>query len=158
MAAQGEALAAKLREATDQLVATVEGCSDAQWRAATAAEGWTVAATAHHAARGLAATSRLMMRVANALPPPPITMEGVDSRNAQGAQEFANCSKVEAIDLARQNSMDAADMLRGFNEEQLGRTAMLPFLGNATMSTAQLAERMVLGHLLGHLESIQASL
>ena len=47
---KSEALAAKYEQATDAFKVKVQGLSDADLQAKTAAEGWTVAATAHHAA------------------------------------------------------------------------------------------------------------
>lgn len=65
MGAQAEALAAKLEQENDALIAAIEGLSDAQWRALTKDEGWTVAATAHHVAGGHRAIAELIQAHAN---------------------------------------------------------------------------------------------
>jgi DinB superfamily len=157
MGAQGESLATKLQLATDQLIAAVDSCSDAHWKAKTSAEGWSVGVAAHHAAGGIAPTSGMVQAVANGMPLPPITMEILDGGNAEHAKQFANCTRAETLDLARKNSAGAISMLRGLSDEQLGKTATLALMNNATVSAAQLAEMAVVGHVQGHLQSIKAT-
>ena len=53
--------------------------------------------------------------------------------------------------------MKTAD-LRGMSDEQFANTTVLPLLGENPVSAAQLSEMLVIGHILGHLESIQASI
>ena len=157
MGAQGESLATKLQLATDQLIAAVDSCSDAHWKAKTSAEGWSVGVAAHHAAGGIGPTSELVQATANGMPLPPITMEIVDGGNAEHAKQAANCTRAETLDLARKQVAGATAMLRGLSDEQLGKTPTLAFMNNATVSAAQLAEMLVVGHVQGHLQSIKAT-
>jgi hypothetical protein len=50
MGAKGEALARQFEAKTAEATAVLEKLSDADWKKTTAAEKWTVAATAHHIA------------------------------------------------------------------------------------------------------------
>jgi hypothetical protein len=71
MGAKGEALAKQFEAKARDAVTAIESLSDAEWKKVTAAEQWTVAATAHtwrgrsrrsrhrHWARGRAAAGRL---------------------------------------------------------------------------------------------------
>jgi len=99
----------------------------------------------------------MVQAVANGMPLPPITMDIVDGGNAEHAKQFANCTKAETLDLARKNSAGATSMLRSLSDEQLGKTATVAFMNNATVSAAQLAEMLVVGHVQGHLQSIKAT-
>lgn len=158
MGAQGEALATRLQQATDQLIATIDGCPDAQWQTATTVEGWSAGVTAHHAAGSIEPTTGLLVAVATGAALPPLTAEAIDARNAQHAQQFAHCTKAETIALARQGVAQAASMLQGLGDEQLAHTATLALIGPQPVSAAQLGEFLVLGHLQGHLQSMQAAL
>jgi hypothetical protein len=157
MGAQGEVLAGKVELAADQLISAIEGCPDGLWTATTAAEGWSVAATSHHAADGFDTTSQFVMAVAKGLPVPALTRDMIDGGNAKHAQEFAACSKSETIELARTASAKAAATLRGLSDEELARTVAMPLLGEQPLTATQLAEYLVIGHPIGHVESVHAT-
>lgn len=53
MPARGELLAEELRAKVSEIIATLEGMSDDQWRRTCAAEGWPVGLVAFHIALGL---------------------------------------------------------------------------------------------------------
>ena len=60
MGAKGEALAKQFEAKARDAVAAIESLSDADWKKVTAAEKWTVAATAHHLARAFEAVSGIV--------------------------------------------------------------------------------------------------
>ncbi len=157
MGAQGEALAAKVQQTSDQLIGVIEGCSEATWQKQTASEGWSVAATAHHAAVSFGTTVQLVGIIARGEQLPPLTMEMINAGNAKQAAEFAGCTKNETVELARKESGSAAALLRGLSDEELARTASLPLAGPEPVSAAQLTEFLVIGHAVGHTESIRAA-
>ncbi len=157
MGTRGEALAAKVQQTSDQLVALIEGCPDAKWQKQTASEGWSVAVAAHHAASSYGPTSQLVGAIAKGGQLPPITREMLDGGNAQHAKEFAGCSKSDTAALARKEGAAAAAMMRGLSDEELARTASFPLAGPEPVSAAQLAEFLVVGHPTGHMESIRAT-
>jgi hypothetical protein len=157
MGTQGDALAAKVQQTSEQLISMIQSCPNDKWSKKTAAEGWTVAVAAHHAAAGFGPTSQLAGAIAKGMPLPPLTAEMLDGGNAQHAEQFANCTKVETIDLARKESAGAAALLRGLSDEELARTASFPLVGPQPLSAAQFAEAIVVGHPLGHMESMKAT-
>src|ERR687883_331941 len=99
MGQRGERLAERLTQVNDTLIAVVEGCSDEEWRATCTGEGWSVGVTAHHVASSHGPISNMVRSLANSQPLPPMTMETFDTINARHAQEFANVTKAETIDL-----------------------------------------------------------
>src|SRR5438876_4700951 len=104
MGAQGEALAAKLEMTASQLAQTVEKLSDDQWSNKTPAEGWSVGATAHHAATSYQPLAGAVQMMASGQGFPPITQEMLDQGNAQHAQQFASCTKQETLDALRKGN------------------------------------------------------
>ena len=56
MSERAAALAERFERINQDLIATVERCSDADWRRACAGEGWPVGVTAHHVATFAALT------------------------------------------------------------------------------------------------------
>src|SRR6478736_6644112 len=99
MASKAEELAAKFEEAAKDFGSKIKGLSDAQWRAKTPEEGWTVAATAHHAAGSTAPISQMVQACATGGEMPPITADGLNQMNAEHAQQFANASKEDTLKL-----------------------------------------------------------
>jgi len=153
MSERAAALAAEFERVNNELIATVEGLSDAQWRTTCAAEGWPVGVTAHHVAVSHGPVAGLAMLIANGQPLPGITPAQIDAGNAQHAREHANCTRAETVALLRNEGARAAGLVRGLSDEQLDRTA--PFFGGAPWSAADVVQRILIGHPQSHLASIQ---
>ena len=156
MGAQGEALAQQLEAVNNELIGTVEGLSDAQWRATCAPEGWPVGVTAHHLASSHEPVAGLVLAIATGQQLPPLTMAMIDQGNAQHAQQFANVGKPETVDLLRSAGAKAAGMVRGLSDEQLQQSA--PVLGGPPQTAQQVAENILIGHPRQHLASIRGAL
>ena len=157
MSTRAADLAAKLDEANAAVIEAVENSSDADWQRVTDSEGWSVGVTAHHSAISHLPVMGLVELVATGGEVPPITMEMIHVGNAQHAQEHATCTRDEVLEILRRDGKAAADKLRSLNDEQLDRKASMAFAGGAEMSAGQLAEMVLLGHPIQHLESIKAA-
>lgn len=155
MTATAESLAARFEEINEQLIRTICGMPDEQWRSPCPAEGRTVGVVAHHVATSHAAIMDAIQTLAAGGPLPPITMEMIDQRNAQEAVEYAAYTREQTVDLLRRAGGEAAAALRGLSDEQLAHTGTL--LGQET-SAYQIAEGILIGHPRQHLESIASAL
>lgn len=151
---QSDDLAQKFEAANAAVIASVEACGDAEWQATSAEEGWTAAALAHHIAEDHALISGLVVSVGAGGFEAPITAEQLDAMNAAHATEFAKADKVAVVDLARKNGDAAASALRAMSETQLAETA--EFFGQ-NMTAAEVAENILIGHALNHLESFKTT-
>lgn len=151
---QADQLAQKFEQANATVIASIESCGDAEWQAKSGEEGWTAAALAHHIAGGHSGISALVTGVGGGGFEVPITPEQLDTQNLAHAAEFASVDKAAVLELARETGEAAAAALRAMNETQLGETA--EFFGQ-TMTAAQVAENILIGHALGHLESFKAT-
>lgn len=155
MSSKGETLAKQFEAETDALVSQVERLSDGAWRARTADEGWTVAATVRHIAASPPPLAMMVHAAATGGAMPPITEAGLDEMNAADATQFADCSRGDAIALLRQNAADAAAVVRALSDEQLARAGTLPF--GMTMTAADIVTNVLIGHMAGHAASITAA-
>ncbi len=155
MSERAEALAKKFEQANGEMMKTIEGMSDAQWRASCAGEGWPVGVTAHHAATSTAGISGLVQAIA-AGQSPNLDISVVDTGNAAHATEFANVAKQETLDLARKNGEAAAAMLRGLSDGQLDSKGV-GITQAGEMSAQQVVEGILIGHISGHSESMKAA-
>jgi hypothetical protein len=154
MPTRAETLVAQFEAATNEAVETIQGCPDTTWKATTPNDGRTVGVVAHHIATGDVPISGLVQAIANAQPMPPLTPEMLNQGNALHAQQFANVTQAETVQLLQQNSAIAASAVRGLTDEQLDRTA--EFFGSQ-WTAQQAIERILIGHIHDHLASIRAA-
>ncbi len=152
MATKAEELAAQFEQASKDFEARIQALSDEQWRAKTPEEGWTVAATAHHAAGGAEPISMMVRAAAGMGEMPPITPDMLNELNAAHAKEFANVSREDTLEVLRNTTGPAADVVRGLTDEQLTRRATLPL--GMELSAREIVEMVLIGHLQGHAASI----
>src|SRR5262249_28173960 len=145
----------RFERVNEALIAEVEECSEARWRATTAEEGWPVGVTAHHVAGMHRAVADLIRLVAEGGSLPPITPEQADLRNASHAEQHTGRTRGETAEPLRDNVAYAAAFVRGLDDEQLDRAT--PPHNFVTGSVAQLIEGFLIGHTQAHLASIQAT-
>ena len=158
MSERADALAAAFERANNDVIAAVEQCSDDQLRIACEGEGWSVAVVAHHLALSYPSIAGMVQLVADGQPLPPLTEEMLDTFNAQHAEEFADVSRDETLQLLRREGQAAAERVRDLGDEQLDRAAPMPFAGGQPWSAADLIERGLIGHPVEHGQSIRTAL
>ena len=155
MSERARTLADHLERANRDLIHTIEGLSDAQWRAKTPGDGRTVGVVAHHVAVSHNSVTGLVGAIAHGHAVPTITMEMIHDGNATHATQHANCTKAETLALLRQNGAAAVATVRGLSETELDRTVAFPM---GTMTAAQVVERVLTGHADGHHDTIRRAI
>ena len=157
MGERADALAAKFEQVNQELIDAIEECSDEKWRSACAAEGWSVGVTAHHVAFDTPLSAEMVRAIASGQAFPPVTSGGADKANAQHAQEHADCTKQETLDLLRREVPKAASLVRGMSDKQLGTTAeVLVGAGAPHLSAEHVIQGFLIAHVSEHLGSIRA--
>src|SRR5215208_218292 len=109
MGDQTQVLAERLEQANRELIAAIERCSDSQWQARCADEGWSVGVAAHH----LAVDHVLLAGLAQAVPA--LTADMIDQYNAQHAQQHTVCTREETIALLETEGATAAGIVRSLS-------------------------------------------
>ena len=155
MSERAQNLAHQLEQANQALIATIEGLSDAQWKATTPGDGRSVGVVAHHVASSHKAVAGLVGAIAHGQKVPTITMEMIHEGNAAHAAQFANATRAETLALLRQNGAAAVASVRGLGDTELERTVTFPM---GTMTAAQVVERVLIGHANDHHGTIRKAL
>lgn len=137
-----------------QTVSTISGCTDEQWQRTTIAEGWTVAATAHH----LAIVQQAFVGIVEQLAAgetytPNVDMEQIHESNAKHARDYAQADRDETLEVFETSGADMVKLIRAFDDEALGRVA--GSFGGNDLTVAQFIEYVVIGHAREHATSIQ---
>src|SRR5262245_18785476 len=117
MGARSEALAQRIEQGARTLEAFAQGLSDAQWNVAVLPDGRTVGVIVHHVASMYPLEIQIASEVAAGKAIVGVTWAVVAEINAKHAQEHAAATRKEAIELLRQNSLAAAQAVRGFTDE-----------------------------------------
>jgi hypothetical protein len=154
MSGQAQILADQFEQINRDAIATIDRCTDADWQKTCANDERTVGTVAHHIAESHMAVAGLAQMAANGQPLPPLTREIIDQGNAKHAAEHTNCTKQETRELLQRNGVAAANIVRGLNDEQLARSGTL--FGNP-ITSAQIIEGILIDHLRGHLNNLQAT-
>ena len=149
MSERARTLAERFEQANRELIQTVEGLSDAQWRTKTTGEGWSVGVVAHHVAGGHQGIAGIVKKIAHG-EPFTFDMDMIHKGNAEHAVQYANTTKAETLALLRQNGAAATATVRGLGDAELDRVG-----GSMSMTAAQVIERILIGHVLDHHASIR---
>jgi hypothetical protein len=87
-----------------------------------------------------------------------VTWEAVAQLNAKHAQENAQVSKSVTLELLRQNSREAAAVVRGFTDEELDNAVSFSLSFGAPMTTQFVIEDHAMRHSWHHLAKIRKAL
>ena len=131
-------LAAQLEAANEAVARFALACDDEQWRTVVPGEEWPVAVVVHHVAVSHELMMKWLGRVARG---DDITDDAseIDAANGRHAQEFVAVGVDDTVALLRSNGARLAELIGGFDDEQLGRTAAFGPGNGMTVSTEGMA-------------------
>lgn len=148
-----QALVDRFERENNELISIVEKLSDAQCRTRSTSEGWPLLVLAHHVAVDHAIIAEIARSIAAGQTRAPITFAMLDQMNAKHAEEHADCTKTETIDLLRRNGRLAETIIGALSDNLLDRTAIV-FAGAPPMSAKQLIETILIDHIVEHRASM----
>lgn len=157
MSNRGESLAVRLEQVNAELRDAVAGCDDESWRRVTSATGWPVGVVASHVAGGQKLIAGWVQSLADGQPVA-VDMPMIHESNAAHAEKRRDVTREEVQSALSRNGEAAAATLRGLTDEQLDRSAPIAIFAGEEITAAQLADRLLIGHILGHLAEIRATI
>ena len=156
--ARAEALAQRMEQGIDALIAFANTLSDKQWQTAVPKDGRKVGVVIHHVASVLPLEVQLAQQMAKGQPIAGVSWDDVHAMNAGHAKDNENVSKEEAIQLLRQNSAAAAAAIRALNDEQLDLAAPASLYSEAPITCQFMLEDHAVRHSYHHLFKIKRTL
>jgi hypothetical protein len=153
MSERAKALASRVADANRALVSTIEESTDEQWGGGCADGEWTQGFSCYHAAASIGNITDMVQAMASGAEMPAVTFEQIDQINADFHSQHAQCTKQEALDLARANSPGAAEMVAGLSDAELDREVNLA-AGLPPMKVEQVVEMLLIGHPTNHRASV----
>lgn len=158
MSERAHELADRFERAVEEFIGVVDGLSERQWRLRCPDEERAVGVVARHVAKGIPFEMDVFRRIAAGERPATITRAQLDAMNARDAAAWADCSNEETVALLREYAAAAAAEVRGWDAAQLGRSGKYVAELPEPWTVEQWVERILIGHVAGHLGSIRAAL
>jgi hypothetical protein len=154
--ARAEQLAREFEQINAEVIAFVEACDDATWKAQCADDERSVGAVAQHIADGHRGVTQWVSTLA-AGQPVTVTMDQIHDANAQAAATHGQRSQSEVVESLRRRGAAAAALVRGLSDDDLARSAPFGPAGGIPLSAEMIIVRAMLGHPRGHLETMRKS-
>jgi len=153
---RADALAERLEYGARALATLAAALTDAQWQARMPGDGRTLGVIVHHVASVYPVEIQLARTLAEGKAIGGVTMDDVHAMNADHAKAFRNVSHLEAIDLLRRNSTEAAAVVRSLSDAELDQAAPASLYGNAPVTCQFVLEDHAVRHSYHHLARISA--
>jgi hypothetical protein len=156
-----QALARQFAEVNTALRGLIEPCTEAQWQAVCAMEGWAVGVTVHHIANGYDQEGWGAGLIAAVLAGQAVPAHPAESRpgcdyNKWHAQQCANCTKEETLALLRHNEAAALRLIEGLQDADLDKAETSVRIRPVTVQ--RIIEHILINHAQEHLRSLRAAL
>jgi hypothetical protein len=152
------ALAERLEQGAETLIAFVESLTDDEWRSAPLKDRRPVGVIVHHVASIYPLEIQLAQAIADGQPITGVTWNAVADVNAAHAAEHPTPTKAEAIALLRQNSAEAAAAVRAFSDEQLATATPNSLYEDAPLTCQFFIEDHAVRHSYHHTVLIRRAL
>ena len=156
--ARAEALASRMEQGLEALMAFAATLTDAQWRTPIPKDGRLVGVVVHHVASVLPIEIELAQALARNQPITGVTWDGIHAMNAGHARDNAAVTKQAAIDLLRENGAVAAAAIRAFSDEDLAGAATVSLYAEAPLTCQFMLEDHAVRHCYHHLAKIRGAL
>jgi hypothetical protein len=155
--ARAEALARRLEQGIESLIAFAAALTDAQWRTPVPKDGRLVGIVVHHVASVLPIEIELAQQLARGEAITGVVWDDIHAMNAAHARENANVTKRAAIDLLRQNSVVAAAAIRAFTDADLASAATVSLYADAPLTCQFFLEDHAVRHSYHHLAKVRGA-
>jgi hypothetical protein len=158
MSTRSEALARRIEAGAAQLAAFAMSLSDEQWRTVVPPDGRTVGVIVHHVANMYPIEIQLASALAAGGAIDGVTWDGVAEINAAHARDYASVTCRDAVAYLERQSLEAANAVRQFTDEQLDRAGAVSLNGGAPLTAQFFIEDHALRHSWHHLDKIRRAL
>jgi len=149
------ALAERLEQGAQALVAFARALSDAQWHARVPGDGRTVGVVVHHVASVYPVEIQLAETLAAGLPVTGVTWDVIHTMNAGHARENATVTREETVELLERNSHAAAMAIRALSDDDIARAAPVSLYGDAPLTCQFMLEDHAVRHSYHHLSRLR---
>ncbi len=157
MGQRAEALAARIEQGADALVAFAQTLSPAEWNTRVPKDGRTVGVIIHHVGNMYPIEVQLAQTLADGKPIAGVTWDAVHQINAEHATANAAIDKAAAIEFVQSRSRAAAAAVRAIPDDKLDNASTVSLNADAPLTCQFFIEDHALRHSFHHLAKIRAA-
>jgi hypothetical protein len=157
MSTRANDLADRFLQGNQAVISAIEGDSERELRSQCAGEGCTVASLAYHVAEVHGHAMNWIQTAAAGDTMPQITMDMVNTSNAEQFPANANRGKEEIPVLLRNNDERATEEVCNLSDDELDRTVDFALTGGP-ISTQGVVENILIYDVESNLASIRAAI
>ncbi len=155
MSLRARELESRFREANEEFSTFLQGLTNAELSRVCPEEQRTLAALARHVAGAYLFELRYFQGMVDGQPLPVVVKEELDQINAATGQRNAYADRNETLEILRRDGETAARFVAGLTDEQLQQVgAYVDWIPE--MSVEHWVERVLIGHIRGHMASMRA--
>jgi hypothetical protein len=151
-------LAGRFAAANQAMIDLIVGAPEDAMGRMCDAEGWSVAAVGAHVAVSHDFLVERVWRIVAGEASPPVDPVAFHAQNARAAEEHARLGRDEVVALLRAHGAQAAAFLGGLSDDDLECTRSIPAMSEQPVTAEQVVERVLIGHVNAHLESLRQTL
>ena len=156
MSQRAKNLSERIKSFADEVITFVENLTDSDWTKISDWEKWSVGVTARHIGAGHFAISKMAAMIVRGEDLPPLSMDQINAMSEKDSREHADCTKVEALELLRKNSVELAAFAAGLTDDELDRKGSMPAFGGE-VTTEQLFDFIIFQSAAQHFDSMRAA-
>jgi hypothetical protein len=151
-------LARRLELGALSLEAFASSLTEFEWQSRVPGDGRKIGVVVHHVASVYPVEIGLAQTVAKGEAVEALTMDVINKMNAAHAKNFDGVTKVETVELLKQNSAAAATAIRLLTDQELDQAAPVSLYANAILTCQFILEDHAVRHSYHHLGRIRAAL
>lgn len=158
MIKRSEALAQRVEQGHNEMIALIESLPDEAWQSHIPGDSRPVGVIIHHVASLLPVETTLFQLLAAGESISGFTTEVVNKLNAQHANENAHATRHDTLALLKQNSAEVVAAIRALSDNELDQAAPVSLHWNAPLTTQYFIEEHPLSHSYKHAAHIREAL
>jgi hypothetical protein len=158
MSKRSAALAERLEQGAQSLIAFAGGLTEAEWQTRVPHDGRKIGVMVHHVGNMYPLEMQVARLLAAGNPVEGVTVELVAEINARHAEEFDGVTREAAIEFVRKNSAAAAAEIRELTDAELDQAATLSYNADAPLTCQFWLEDHPVRHAYHHLARMKAAL
>jgi hypothetical protein len=156
MSQRAKEISRRIKTFSEKVIAFVENVSGNDWTKKCEWEEWPVGATAYHMGAGHFAIYDLAGMIVRGEDLPSLNMDQINAMSKKQAQEHADCTKTEALEVLRKNSTKMIAYVAGLTDDELDRKGSMPAFGG-DVTTEQLIGFIIFESAVQHFDSMKAA-
>lgn len=156
MSQRAENISQRIKSFADEVIVFVENLAESDWSKICDWEKWSVGVTARHIGAGHFGISKMAAMIVNGEDLPPLNMDQINEMSDKDSREHADCTKAEALEFLKKNSVELAAFAAGLTDDELDRKGSMPAFGGE-VTTEQLIDYIIFQSAVQHFDSMKAA-